>query len=90
MAEAARRILGLGLMFGLGFLTLSSWRTGWTLSCPITEKWSHSGFDGKEANSVVASEYVIGINPDISGALAVLKGDGMGFSAQVVSLVPDY
>ena len=32
MAEAARRILGLRLVFGLGFLTLSSRRTGWTLS----------------------------------------------------------
>ena len=52
-----------------------------SLSCPITEKWSHPGFDGEEADNVAASEYVIGIDSDISGALVVLKGDGMCFSA---------
>ncbi|XXG52849.1 hypothetical protein AAC387_Pa03g1055 [Persea americana] len=54
-----------------------------SLSCPLTEKGSHLGFDGDEADSAAASECVLGIDPDISGALAVLKGDGVGFSAQV-------
>eukprot|EP00268_Persea_americana_P060725 TRINITY_DN7605_c0_g1_i2.p1 TRINITY_DN7605_c0_g1~~TRINITY_DN7605_c0_g1_i2.p1 ORF type:complete len:266 (+),score=55.37 TRINITY_DN7605_c0_g1_i2:158-955(+) len=54
-----------------------------SLSCPLMEKGSHLGFDGDEADSAAASECVIGIDPDISGALAVLKGNGVGFSAQV-------
>lgn len=54
-----------------------------SLSCPFMEKGSHLGFDVEEADSTAASECVIGIDPDISGALAVLKGVGAGFSAQV-------
>ncbi|XXG86387.1 hypothetical protein AAC387_Pa11g1290 [Persea americana] len=51
-------------------------------SYPITKKWSHPRFHGEEADNVATSEYhVIGIDPDISGVLAVLNADGLGSSA---------
>lgn len=61
-----------------------------SLSCPFMEKRGQLGFNGEEAESSPASEFVVGIDPDLSGALAVLKGNGAGFSAQVVILLFDY
>lgn len=56
----------------------------------LREKWLDSlsypvvvGSDTGELGSNGSSEWVIGVDPDVSGALALLKTDHSGFSAQV-------
>ncbi|XP_048235093.1 Holliday junction resolvase MOC1, chloroplastic isoform X4 [Ricinus communis] len=55
-----------------------------SLSCPFnqTESSASKGVDST-APSNVGSNWVIGIDPDLSGALALLKIDDSGCSAQV-------
>ncbi|KAG9454882.1 hypothetical protein H6P81_007786 [Aristolochia fimbriata] len=52
-----------------------------SLSSPFIE--SGAGANGKDPAEDVSSDWVLGIDPDVSGALAVLKGDGSELSAQV-------
>ncbi|KAK1376258.1 Holliday junction resolvase MOC1, chloroplastic [Heracleum sosnowskyi] len=55
----------------------------------LREKWldslSYSSVDvvGSDTVELKESEWVIGVDPDVSGALALLKTDHSGFSAQV-------
>ncbi|XXG52844.1 hypothetical protein AAC387_Pa03g1051 [Persea americana] len=77
------------MAMGSGQLSGSQLKENWldSLSCPFMEKGSHLGFDGDEADSAAASECVIGIDPDISGALAVLKGNGVFDTPHLLVLV---
>ncbi|XP_058079027.1 Holliday junction resolvase MOC1, chloroplastic isoform X1 [Magnolia sinica] len=56
-----------------------------SLSCPFVERDGDLGIDGVVTpGSDVGPEWVVGIDPDVSGALALLKVDGdSGVSAQV-------
>ncbi|GKU93482.1 hypothetical protein SLEP1_g7074 [Rubroshorea leprosula] len=57
-------------------------KEGWldSLSCPFPDK---SRFEEDTTRSNAGSNWVIGIDPDLSGALALLKTDDSGCSAQV-------
>lgn len=50
-----------------------------SLTCPVAASSGQVGCDG----GGLGSDWVIGIDPDLSGALALLKPDESGFSAQV-------
>ncbi|XP_024030505.1 Holliday junction resolvase MOC1, chloroplastic isoform X1 [Morus notabilis] len=55
-----------------------------SLSCPLPKRFGGLGGDGEESDIAIAgSDWVIGIDPDTHGALAVLKGNGPDCSAQV-------
>lgn len=55
-----------------------------SLSYPFPNKQEESGTGGDVPQSNAGPEWVIGIDPDLSGALAVLKTDDSGCSAQVM------
>lgn len=57
-----------------------------SLSCPFLQ--TRENFDGTADSTRTNSDssWVIGVDPDLSGALALLKGDESGCSAQVNSL----
>ncbi|KAI6685427.1 hypothetical protein NL676_031340 [Syzygium grande] len=50
-----------------------------SLTCPVAASSGQVDCDGSGSGS----DWVIGIDPDLSGALALLKSDESGFSAQV-------
>ncbi|XP_030458526.1 Holliday junction resolvase MOC1, chloroplastic-like [Syzygium oleosum] len=50
-----------------------------SLTCPVAASSGQGDCDGSGSGS----DWVIGIDPDLSGALALLKPDESGFSAQV-------
>lgn len=50
-----------------------------SLTCPVAASSGQVDCDGSGSGS----DWVIGIDPDLSGALALLKPDESGFSAQV-------
>ncbi|KAL5720259.1 Holliday junction resolvase moc1 [Ranunculus cassubicifolius] len=52
-----------------------------SLSCPIPEKVDEVSSEGCSKGGGL--DWVIGIDPDLSGALAVVKSDGSGYSAEV-------
>ncbi|KAF8403673.1 hypothetical protein HHK36_011777 [Tetracentron sinense] len=57
-----------------------------SLSCPFPEKVELSSIEGEGPTSNAcsdSSEWMIGVDPDVSGALALLKSDNSGCSAQV-------
>ncbi|XP_043692393.1 Holliday junction resolvase MOC1, chloroplastic-like isoform X1 [Telopea speciosissima] len=54
-----------------------------SLSYPFSETDGQLSINGEEPTSNADSQWVIGIDPDLSGALAVLKNENSGFSAQV-------
>ncbi|KAK1291853.1 hypothetical protein QJS10_CPB17g01679 [Acorus calamus] len=51
-----------------------------SLSCPFSE---HTGDTQSGEPKNAGSELVVGIDPDVSGALSLLRGDGPGLCAQV-------
>lgn len=52
-----------------------------SLSCPLPEPYSGSGMDSSRCS--VGSDLVLGVDPDVSGAIAVLRTEESGLSAQV-------
>ncbi|PON75705.1 MutS [Parasponia andersonii] len=55
-----------------------------SLSCPLPRDFGNFAGEGEESDPDNAgSNWVIGIDPDLSGAVAVLKGDDSDFPAQV-------
>ncbi|KAF9594149.1 hypothetical protein IFM89_028403 [Coptis chinensis] len=54
-----------------------------SLSCPLPEKVEELGSEVRSNGSGAGLNWVIGIDPDVSGALALLKTDESGCSAQV-------
>lgn len=54
-----------------------------SLSCPVPENVEE--LSSEETNNGVGLDWVVGIDPDVSGALALLKrdGSGLGYIAQV-------
>ncbi|KAL5580318.1 hypothetical protein UlMin_012760 [Ulmus minor] len=55
-----------------------------SLSCPLPQSCELLASNGEESDPAnVGSGWVIGIDPDISGALALLKGNDSDISAQV-------
>lgn len=65
-----------------------------SLSCPFPQRTSTSTTstapylgDGESSGSNAGSNWVIGVDPDTSGALALLKGDDSPDSVQVILLL---
>ncbi|GAB2277088.1 hypothetical protein Dimus_011797 [Dionaea muscipula] len=54
-----------------------------SLSCPFPRELDQPGTKEYEPSRGIGSEWVIGVDPDVSGALALLKGDRLGCSAQI-------
>lgn len=72
-------------------LSDSEFRENWlsSLSSPLAVKCGEMEDGGDAAPGKIAggSGWVLGIDPDVRGALAVLKGDGPDISAQVAFLI---
>lgn len=68
-------------------LSDSKFRENWlsALTSPLVVKCGEmeDGGDGAPGKIAGGSGWVLGIDPDVGGALAVLKGDGPDISAQV-------
>lgn len=64
----------------------TQYRENWlaSLSCPFPDENERPGIRMDSAESNAGTQCVIGIDPDISGALALLKTGDSGCSAQVV------
>ncbi|WOK93617.1 hypothetical protein Cni_G02317 [Canna indica] len=61
-----------------------------SLSFPFSERvWKVWPAADEEVESGSGAEWVVGIDPDVSGALALLKPDGSGYSAQQVFDTPN-
>ena len=64
----------------------SQYKENWlaSLSCPPADANERQGIRTDSADSNAGTSWVIGIDPDLSGALALLKTDDSGCSAQVL------
>ncbi|GMH07620.1 hypothetical protein Nepgr_009460 [Nepenthes gracilis] len=54
-----------------------------SLSCPFSEKFDHLCIKEDVPRNNAGYEWIIGVDPDVSGALALLRTDCLGCSAQV-------
>ncbi|GAB4835300.1 hypothetical protein Ancab_000209 [Ancistrocladus abbreviatus] len=54
-----------------------------SLSCPFTSEFGHLGIKDEVPSIDSGSKWIIGVDPDVSGALALLKSDHLGCNAQV-------
>ncbi|PKA62865.1 hypothetical protein AXF42_Ash018859 [Apostasia shenzhenica] len=54
-----------------------------SLSCPFYETARHAAVETDQIGRCSQSEWTIGVDPDVSGALALLKEDAFGCTAQV-------